>query len=169
MSEETLADNAVNFRAFLQSPYTPFIVLFCHMIETSDSSDLHHLGNLVATLAASDVSHHHARHNQLSVFKALYDVAVKYFDIKSNAAQDSFHDYDIVGCRAYSREPNAVTGALSATVAGGITGGSAVMDLPALQADQAMENFGVDMNHPGDELATWYYTNYQMMRMLDDL
>jgi hypothetical protein len=140
------------------------------MIETSDSSDLHHLENLVATLlAASDVSHHPACHKQLCFFKALYDVAIKYFDVKNNAAQDSFHDYDTVGCRAYSREPNAMTGALSATAAGGITGGPAVMEFPALQGGREMENFGVDMNHFGDELATWYYTNHQMMRMLDGL
>lgn len=143
------------------------------MIETSDSSDIHHLGNLVATLlAASNVSHHPACHKQLSFFKALYDVAIKYFDIKNKleAAQDSTYDYDIVRCTAYSREPNAITGALSSPVTGGITVGSAeVMELPALQADQAMENFGGDMDHAGDELARWYYTNHQMMRMLDGL
>lgn len=136
------------------------------MIETSDSSDLHHLGNLVTTLfAASNLSHHHACHKQLSLFKALYDVAVKYFEVKNSAVQDSFDEYDIVGCSAYSRVSNAVTGALSPTVAGGMTGGSGVMDLLALgdsaQAGQAMETFGADMNCPGAELAPWYYTiNY---------
>jgi hypothetical protein len=141
------------------------------MIETSDSSDIQHLGNLVATLlAVSNVSHHPACHKQLSLFKALHDVAIKYFDIKNNAAQDSFHDDGIAGCTAYSCESNAMTGALSSSATGGITGGSAAMGgLPALQADQAMENFGGDMSHPGDELTRWYYTDHQLMRMLDGL
>jgi hypothetical protein len=155
------------------------------MIETSDSSDIHHLGNLVATLlAASDVSHHHACHKQLSFFKALYDVAIKYLDVKNNAAaqDNSFHGYDdIVGCTAHSHScgPNAIspgTISSSSVTGGGITGGSAVttmeMELPAFQPDQeAMGSFGgnMNMNHAGDELARWYYTNHQLMRMLGDL
>jgi hypothetical protein len=140
------------------------------MIETSDSSDIQHLGSLVATLlAVSNVSHHPACHKQLSLFKALHDVAIKYFDIKNNAAQDSFHDDDIARCTAYSREFNAMTGALSSSATGDLTGGSAALGLPALQADPAVENFGGDMSHPGDELTRWYYTDHQLMRMLDGL
>ncbi|KAG7286284.1 hypothetical protein NEMBOFW57_008592 [Staphylotrichum longicolle] len=54
------------------------------MIETSDSSDLDHLRNLVeALLSVSKTSHNPICQKQLSLFKALHDVAVEYFEVKN--------------------------------------------------------------------------------------
>lgn len=69
-----------------QSPFIPFIILFCHIIETSEASDLEHMGGLVETLeSASDTHGHNTCDRQRRLFKALYDVAAKYIEVKSRA------------------------------------------------------------------------------------
>lgn len=149
------------------------------MIETSNSSDLDHLRNLVeALLSVSKTSHNPICQKQLDLFKALYDVAVEYFEIKN----------------AYSSEPRA--GPLQPTAReGGAAGEPGAMSVPELQAGvhahmdqslsqtdsyglmggalpwetQMLSEFGVEANRPGAELAPWFYTNQHMMRMLDDM
>ena len=166
-------------RVFLQTPFTPFIVLFCHMIETCNSSDLYHLKNLVdALLAVSKTSHNSICQKQLSLFKALYDVAVEYFEVKNTYSSE---------LRAGSLQPTAPEG--------GTAGGLGIMSIPELQVGvhaqmdqslgqsdsygliggpspwetQTLSEFGVEANRSGAELAPWFYTNQHIMRMLDDM
>lgn len=148
------------------------------MIETSDSSDLDHLRNLVeALLSVSKTSHNPICQKQLSLFKALYEVAVEYFEVKN----------------AFPSELTAV--APQSTVDEGNTaGGPGTMSVPELQGGvhtqmdqslsqntyglageplpwetQTLDGFGVEANRAGAELAPWFYTNLHMMRMLDDM
>ncbi|KAL5336639.1 fungal-specific transcription factor domain-containing protein [Aspergillus crustosus] len=67
-----------------QAPFTPFIILFCHIIETSEGSDLEHMRGLVETLEmASNSRIQTTCEKQRRLFKALYDVAAKYVEVKS--------------------------------------------------------------------------------------
>ncbi|OTA96821.1 hypothetical protein M434DRAFT_389887 [Hypoxylon sp. CO27-5] len=69
--------------SLLQSPFIPVIILFCHVIDTSDAADLESLKNLTDTLqlTSSDFKQTYAK--QLRLFKALYDVAQRYVEVKA--------------------------------------------------------------------------------------
>ncbi|VUC28108.1 unnamed protein product [Clonostachys rosea] len=68
----------------IRSPFIPFIVIFCYVIETSQASDLKHLGALVETLDSISNSHAQSTFSkQRSLFRALYGVACKYIEVKS--------------------------------------------------------------------------------------
>lgn len=70
----------------IQSPFIPFIIIFCHIIETSKAADLERMRSLVETLeSTSDVHAHNICERQIRLFKALYEVADKYIDVKSRA------------------------------------------------------------------------------------
>ncbi|KAM5346970.1 hypothetical protein ACJ41O_009975 [Fusarium nematophilum] len=161
--------------ALLQSPFIPFIVLFCNIIETSDSTDLDHLKRLVETLqAASSSCHYLVCQKQLTIFKALYDVVVKYFEVKSNAMQGGTLDSDAAALNAYPGTSNI--GLLSsASQAGFLNTPLGQMPIyPSRSAEEAEQSqllgeFGMQPDPPGAELATWFYTNHQMMRMFDDV
>ncbi|KAJ4247463.1 hypothetical protein NW762_013138 [Fusarium torreyae] len=173
----------------LQTPFTPFIVVFCHMIETSDSTDIYYLENVVKSLqSASSTSHYTVCQKQLSIFKALYDVAMKYFDVKKRTPSNNAHQSDstviggLPGERndglgvsdtrqngvAVEMERAHVTGSLSSEYLDqsfGVLGGSTGNSLA--QPSSVLGEFSMEMDPPGAELATWFYTN-QMMSMLDD-
>lgn len=68
----------------LLAPFMPFLILFCNIIETSDSSDLDRLRQLVDGLQSMAQSpRSSARSKQLRILKALYDVAAKYVEAKA--------------------------------------------------------------------------------------
>lgn len=153
------------------------------MIETSDSSDLYYLQNLIETLlSASKPSQNNTIfQKQLNLFSALYDVAVKFFEVKT----------------AYSSESNTGT-VRPRSPTGDMAGGSAAVSVPGLGLDgthmnqplgqpdvygsmgdhpldplmwqnQTLAEFGMETNASAAELAPWFYTNQHMMRMLDDM
>ncbi|KAK7408266.1 hypothetical protein QQX98_009579 [Neonectria punicea] len=149
--------------ALLQSPFIPFIVVFCHIIETSDSSDLDYLKRLVEVLqsASSNSTSYVICQRHLRIFKALYDVAVKYFEVKAKKAPEA-----MLGPTGMD-----MSGYLDPTLSQVPTFG-----MRAVQTNQQNQNqnqmlgdYNVGMDPPEAELATWFYTNHQMMRMLGDM
>ncbi|KAE8353699.1 hypothetical protein BDV28DRAFT_156789 [Aspergillus coremiiformis] len=68
----------------LQLPFFPFIVLFCYIVESSEPDDLQCLGAFVEVLQSirSSVIYRACR-NQVRLFRALYDVARKYVEVKA--------------------------------------------------------------------------------------
>ncbi|KAF5005920.1 hypothetical protein FDECE_7678 [Fusarium decemcellulare] len=180
--------------AFLQSPFIPFIVLFCHMIEASDPADLRCLGNLVETLqSVSSNAHYSICQKQLSIFKALYDVAVKYFDVKAAAERGSMLSSQDLAFNPYANTPNTDAGGVASSRSHGMSNVPMTIPVPSLSssgqgtvdplsqipifeprnnqfAQQASltGDFGMEMDPPTAELANWFYTNHQMMRILED-
>ncbi|KAK8067525.1 hypothetical protein PG996_006637 [Apiospora saccharicola] len=70
------------------TPFIPFIVIFCHVIETTDQTDLDRLHSFVASLEpVSQLSEPAARMQRL--FQVLYNVALKYVDVKTSREQQS--------------------------------------------------------------------------------
>ncbi|KAK9425624.1 putative Fungal-specific transcription factor domain protein [Seiridium unicorne] len=71
----------------LYAPFIPFVVIFCHVIETSAASDLLLLEKFVQSLQAScQISAAIDKLHQLS--KVLYNVALLYVETKSQQALD---------------------------------------------------------------------------------
>lgn len=70
------------------TPFIPFIVIFCHVIETTDQTDLDRLHSFVASLEpVSQLSEPAARMQRL--FQVLYNVALKYVEVKTSREQQS--------------------------------------------------------------------------------
>ncbi|KAJ3466968.1 hypothetical protein MRS44_004532 [Fusarium solani] len=172
----------------LQSPFIPFIVLFCHMIETSDPSDLPCLRDLVHTLeTVTEPSQYSLCQKQLSMFKALYDVAVKYFNIRAAATPEAMLDTRGTGSAGYCTpnpklpSPVPQMGASNQNVAnlsGMLPFSSSGQPVDAAQGQMPMYDsrtnqfepgeFDMGIDQPSRELATWFYANHDMMRMLED-
>lgn len=85
----------------LLAPFMPFLILFCNIIETSNSSDLDRLRQLVDSLQSMAQSpHYSACSKRLRILKPLYDVAAKYVESKTKGQsggmpRDSFTDLDM--------------------------------------------------------------------------
>ncbi|OQD87920.1 hypothetical protein PENSOL_c075G11179 [Penicillium solitum] len=85
----------------LLAPFMPFLILFCSIIETSNSSDLDRLRQLVDSLQSMAQSpRYSACSKQLRILKALYDVAAKYVEAKAkgksgDVPSDPFTDLDM--------------------------------------------------------------------------
>ncbi|KAJ4313470.1 hypothetical protein N0V84_009395 [Fusarium piperis] len=165
----------------IQSPFIPFIVLFCHMIETSDPSDLSCLRDLVQTLeTVIEPSQYSMCQKQLSIFKALYDVAVKYFNIRAAATSEGMLDPRSTAPTAYGT-PNPKLASQMGACDQDVANGSGVLSLPGSRqlVDAAQGHmpiyesrtaqfepgeFDMGIDQPSAELATWFYANHHMMR-----
>ncbi|KAH8883201.1 hypothetical protein GQ53DRAFT_732750 [Thozetella sp. PMI_491] len=78
----------------LYNPFVPFIVLFCHVIETSDAEDLQRLANFIATLQPV-LSMSEAIEKLHRLCQVLYKVAALYVEAKAKQQQDQ--DMSMVG------------------------------------------------------------------------
>ncbi|KFA66574.1 hypothetical protein S40285_09622 [Stachybotrys chlorohalonatus IBT 40285] len=111
-----------------QSPFIPFIIIFCHIIESSDGSDLKHIRNLVETFeSTSHFQVHSACEKQHRLFKALYDVAEKYIEVKSRPDSDgqgamSWQMAQQQYANAFANTPSQGTG-IGTIIHAGIVGG----------------------------------------------
>ncbi|KAF2218995.1 hypothetical protein BDZ85DRAFT_269360 [Elsinoe ampelina] len=63
-------------------PFTPFLVLFCNVLETGDQDDLGRMKRFVDSLKALDPDSEIARKHQ-RLFQVFYDVAMNYSELKS--------------------------------------------------------------------------------------
>lgn len=85
------------FRTILYNPFVPFIVVFCHVIETGDPQDLLQLEAFVRSLeAAKEYSDATAKMYHQS--KVLYEAAVQYKELVASKSMDyrdsSLHEFD---------------------------------------------------------------------------
>ncbi|KAM0531440.1 hypothetical protein ACHAP6_007004 [Verticillium nonalfalfae] len=71
----------------LMSPFVPFTVLFCHVIQTSDPTDLEHLKSVVEVLQSMPASYVETYSKQHRLFKHFYDVACRYVEVKASARE----------------------------------------------------------------------------------
>lgn len=173
-------------RSITHSPFVPFIILFCHTIETSSASDLEHMRRLVETLELASSSHAQRTCNrQLRLFKALYDVAEKYVEVKSRGGGQGMS-----WAMAQQQYADSFAGATSGFGVGTVDPGKVVTDTPGqmplqggvngdsmglvdgLGGNLGLQNaFGdgdVEMDLEGAQLWEWFSKNQSIMRMLED-
>ncbi|KAL2831518.1 hypothetical protein BDW59DRAFT_182171 [Aspergillus cavernicola] len=181
-----------------QSPFIPFIILFCYIIETSEASDLEHMRGLVETLeSTSDSRPHNTCGKQRRLFKALYDVAAKYVEVNSRAdggpggmswsmarqqSADTFDGTASNGLMLGTLDPGGIAGDPGMTNTADTPGhipshyeanGDGMGLVDGLAAPTALQNtaFGdvdMDMDLSGAELWDWFNKNQSIMRMLED-
>lgn len=183
-------------RTITHSPFIPFIVLFCHVIESSDSSDLEHMKRLVETLQSTTESRaHNTCDRQRRLFKSLYDVAEKYVEIKSrrdggrgampwpqhhansltgstlnNLDMEPMHSGGGVrdqGMRGFASAYGAIPSQDEAT--GGDMGIVDGLDEPKTLQNMAFGDEDMEMDPFGAQLWDWFNKNQSMMRLLEDV
>ncbi|KAL5046193.1 hypothetical protein BDW71DRAFT_182301 [Aspergillus fruticulosus] len=165
--------------SIIQSPFIPFIILFCHVIETSDASDLVRMRLFVESLESTSTSSAHSIYDkQRRLFKALHDVAAKYVEVKSRAGNDqkgmSVSRPLIRQCTdAFAGTP----GTLDPGEINGAPGAVNTTDVPGpmpSHSEFTLEGMGLfgdvdmEMDSSGAELWDWFNKNQSMMRMLED-
>jgi hypothetical protein len=77
-----IATQLIEARGLLAVPLIPFIVLFCHAVETCDPANLDYLSAVVETLHRIPPECPDIYKKQLRLFKLMYDVACKYVGSK---------------------------------------------------------------------------------------
>jgi len=150
----------------LFSPFVPFIVLFCHVIETKNSEDLELLRRFISSLQTrGNVSEGIERHRRL--FHVLYNVAAHYV----KESQDSTSSEE----RRFSVDFDAYLSAL------GFSEGTALNNYAAessavttsgdkndgLQHDYHRAVDPVMWMGNGAQLEDWFYNNEQVLALLE--
>lgn len=69
-------------RTILFAPFVPYIVIFCHVIETQDAADLQRLGDFVASMEPAAHSSE-ATSKTHGLFQALYDIAFRCTELRT--------------------------------------------------------------------------------------
>lgn len=169
----------------LISPFVPFIVIFCHVIATSDNKDLAHLEDFIASLhALCSISQSVDRlHNICSVFGT---VARLYVEAKTrNKAGEN------AGLTSVGQEFEVYLSALGLAPGNSITNGQGFFQPDAMLATQIgvpesatpmTELAGPVMQPQGQgqgampeaemiqaaQLGNWFYGNQYMMGLLEE-
>lgn len=157
----------------------PFIVIFCHIIETSDVADLHRLRDFIASLEPTcAVSEGIDKLHRL--FSVLHSVAMLYVEAKSKANSSEPQDTDMA---PIGNEFDVYLSALgfmpvegdSATMSAAAAGGA--LPTPPVTAGGGGRAFGsatttttanaVAMNQTS-QLGDWFSGNRYMMGLLEE-
>jgi hypothetical protein len=164
--------------ALLLSPFIPFNIIFCNVVETTEASDLQHLLQVVDVLeATSKIPRYSAACiKQLRIFRALYEVAAKYVEIKAMKQHDlainsdinrldvgTYVNANVSGLGSFASSTFSVSAPNSFDVRE-----QAGENLEQVLNVQVPDNFDVEGVLPGAELGDWFYRSHQMMGFLDD-
>jgi hypothetical protein len=80
-------------RTILYSPFLPFIVVFCHVIEVGDPDDLFRLEAFVRSLETAK-QHSDATAKMYHQCKALYDAALRYAEMPASGGSSGSQPQD---------------------------------------------------------------------------
>ncbi|CRK29983.1 hypothetical protein BN1708_005116, partial [Verticillium longisporum] len=158
--------------SLLQTPFVPFTILFCHAIETSSRADLQVLRSFLDTLEGTAYSSRHlSTQNQLRLFQALYSVAVRYISVKESSSLQE--DAWSTGGDGSGTGTGTGGGVAPAGQASPQFSSQSMAFAPGEAAaqtaeDQFMANLGLQVDSSGNPLASWFASNQQLMRILEN-
>ncbi|PLB51397.1 hypothetical protein P170DRAFT_400256 [Aspergillus steynii IBT 23096] len=167
--------------SFLLFPFFPFIVLFCHIAQTFDQSDLHLLKSVVETLESIPESAFYQTHSkQIRLFRALYDVAQTYIELKTSEVEPQIASWDfnqMLTTIGVPFLPQASDSLLHSTH----IGTADAMPIPTIDGaashyvNQGFDDvpgssgtFTAEIDETALELGNWFQGNHEMLRLLDD-
>ncbi|GAB1321099.1 Zn(2)-C6 fungal-type domain-containing protein [Madurella fahalii] len=156
----------------LFAPFVPFIVLFCHVIETKDKTDLARLQAFVASLQL-DCTVPEAVDKLRRLFQILYSVASQYIESQTDAFIREDQRQPSTGIDTYlavlgfppSSQPSAEQEQQYPEFGSSTVGGS--MSDSNSQEYQRGVNPMIWMGN-GIQLQDWFYSNQEMMTLLDE-
>ncbi|KAH2457207.1 hypothetical protein KXW63_002871 [Aspergillus fumigatus] len=153
----------------LFTPFIPFIVLFCHVIETGNLDDLSRMQTFVTTMEGScHNSGAIAKHHRL--FQVFYSVAARYTELMSSSAPME------EGQRMLKNQVDAQLSALGLQPSGsyvlgqptpetGPVASSAILGMEPSGHEQAPPSH--DWSQQGLFLGNWFSFNQQVMGLMD--
>ncbi|KAM0507676.1 hypothetical protein ACHAP9_002796 [Verticillium nonalfalfae] len=160
--------------SLLQTPFVPFTILFCHAIETSSRADLQVLRSFLDTLEGTAYSSRHlSTQNQLRLFQALYSVAVRYISVQESSSLQ-VDAWSTGGDGSGSGTGTVTSGGVAPAGQTSVPFSSQSMaftpgEVAAQTAeDQFMANLGLQVDSSGNPLASWFASNQQLMRILEN-
>lgn len=166
----------------MYSPFVPFMVLFCHSIETSHPDDLKFLEGFICTLKKWKTFVNEAAMKQHRLFQVLFNVARKYTDVKTashreqlqSQAERDFNTYlNALGLAPFQILPGQDgSQGFAASPSVGTSGGMDEMaslnptaaSTPANQARVPQQSG----SHPSQQLSPWYYNNQQAFNIMNE-
>jgi hypothetical protein len=154
-------------------PLVPFMVLFCHAIETCDPTHLEPLAAVVETVDMIPPDLPNVYRKQLHLFKLMYEVACKYVGSRSNNPQVQVSGripdtpFEMLFFEAGVPVPSHLN--MQTNIQGFNEGGHLANEinyrsLPTGQAGNMVEG-GFDHNM---ELGNWFEQNQEIFMMLDN-
>ncbi|KAF7555777.1 hypothetical protein G7Z17_g1917 [Cylindrodendrum hubeiense] len=161
--------------ALLSSPFVPFIVIFCHVIETSAPLHLEKLAAVVETLQMLPPDYPEAYKKQLRLFKRMYDVACKYVEVGASVPSGQAQSRGPEGgLEAFFKEagialpgqtlPMPDSGQQNPQLNPGV--GFGVGGMGSIEGTE--EGLASNMENPSFELGNWFDQNYQILKMMED-
>ncbi|CAH0047733.1 unnamed protein product [Clonostachys solani] len=137
-------------------PFTPYIVLFCNVIETGDQEDLQRMRDFVKSLESFTSSSAAARNHQ-RLFQVFHNVALRYTELKQS--------FGAALCSDEMQETHEIDSYLNAMGFSqqGVTGEAV--------GEPAMASFSremADADQPTMHLPSWFQISQQMMGLMDN-
>ncbi|KAM5511797.1 transcriptional regulatory protein C11D3.07c 3 [Fusarium oxysporum f. sp. phaseoli] len=160
--------------ALIHSPFVPFIVVFCHIIETGDKNGLDLLESVIKTLQpVTDSAFSSGAKKEFHLFKALYDAARNYLEARLSKVNIGFSSWENASSSAHVPSPTHQQPALPMPIfnlPNSQTSVSTSLEGTAEWMDQQMEVPGMDtdIDQYGAQLGNWLHMNNQMTRALED-
>lgn len=162
-----------SYRALLQSPFVPFIVIFCHIIETCDKNDLDLLESVIKTLqSATDSVPSSGVRKEYRLFKALYDAACRYIEARLTKTDFGFRSLANTSSSATMLSPTHQQPVILTP----IPNLQSPQETTRMSLDEVAEwmpqSFetpgGAEVDQYGAQLGNWLHMNNQMTRALED-
>ncbi|KAL4756136.1 fungal specific transcription factor domain-containing protein [Aspergillus foveolatus] len=159
--------------ALLHSPFVPFIVIFCHIIETCDKSNLDLLESVIKTLqSATDSVPSSGVRKEYHLFKALYDAACSYIEARLSKANLGLRLWANTSSSADLLSPahqQPVILTPMSNLQSSQTTARMSLDGTAEWMPQSFETpGGAELDQYGAQLGNWLHMNNQMTRALED-
>ncbi|KAM0338124.1 hypothetical protein ACHAPU_011434 [Fusarium lateritium] len=155
--------------ALLHAPFVPFIVIFCHIIETGDKNDLDLLESVTKTLQfAMERATSSAVRKEYHLFKALYDAACSYIEARSSKADFGFcmlanTSSSTSALRPTYQQPASLTSV--STLDSSQTDAGVTLDGTAEWIPHSFETpVEAEVDHYGAQLGNWLHMSNQMTK-----
>lgn len=151
----------------------PFIVIFCHSIETCNKSDLELLNSIIETLqaASTDIFSSGVK-RELHLFKALHDAAYKYHEAQKSKADVGFGHWATPASlitspadqQAAATTPTPNFSSQTNTI------GRQFSEVPGWNPECFGPSgaFNMEVDQYGAQLGNWLHMNSQMTKALED-
>ncbi|KAM0276725.1 hypothetical protein ACHAQH_006435 [Verticillium albo-atrum] len=135
----------------LHTPFVPFIVMFCHVIETGDLADLQRMQSFVSSLDMWELSE--ASTNIHRQFETLFKVAQRYTEVRTARGAD-VEEW---------RELDAHVHALGLVPASSLNGWPSEGDI---MADPALNEQMIDPQMQAWQSGEWFQSNQQLLGLM---
>ncbi|KAM0235580.1 hypothetical protein ACHAP5_009705 [Fusarium lateritium] len=159
----------------IHSPFVPFIVVFCHIIETCDKNGLNLLESVIKTLhsATNSVLSSGAR-KEFHLFKALYDAARNYLEVRSRQVDMDFGSCENTSVSTHMPPPSHQLSTLVTPMSNPPSSEALMSTSLDETAEWITSHFEVpggtstEIDPYGTQLGNWLHMNNQITRALED-